>query len=105
MKSKLIVATAALFLAGAGVAAAQTVVITQEQQPVIQKYVVQQQVAPVEMPSDFDLVVGATVPDTIELHTLDAPDLQLDTQYDYVVVNGQTVLVDPSTRHVVQIIE
>jgi hypothetical protein len=105
MKSKLIAATAALLFAGAGIAGAQTVVITQEQQPVIQKYIVQQQVAPVEMPSGFELAVGATIPETVELHTLDVPDLQLQTQYDYVVVNGQTVLVDPNTRHVVQIIQ
>ena len=105
MKPKLIAATAALLFAGAGIAAAQTVIITQEQQPVIQRYVVEQQVAPIELPSDFDLVVGATVPETVELRTLEVPDLQMETQYDYVVVNGQTVLVDPGTRHVVQIIE
>lgn len=79
--------------------------ITQEQQPAIQEYVVQQQVARAELPSDFDLVVGAVIPETVELYPLDVPDLQLETQYDYVVVNGQTVLVDPNTRHVVQIIQ
>jgi hypothetical protein len=105
MKSRLIAASAAFLLAGAGIAAAQTVIITQEQQPVIQKYVIQQEVAPVELPSDFDLAVGATVPEAVELYPLDVPDLQLESQYEYVIVNGQTVLVDPNTRHVVQIIQ
>jgi hypothetical protein len=46
--------------------------------------------------------VGTVVPDTVEIHQLAVPDLQV--QYDYMVVNGQTVLVDPQTRKIVQII-
>lgn len=104
MKNAIIAAGAILLFAGAGIASAQqTVVITREQQPVIQRYVVEQHVAPAELPSNFDLAVGAQVPDTVELHTIQAPDV--DTQYEYMVINGQTVLVDPNTRHVVQIIQ
>lgn len=103
MKRFAFAAAAALIVTTAGTAVAQTVVITPEQQPVIQQYVVKQQVAPVQLPSDFDLIVGATLPSTVELHTIDVPDIQ--TQYEYVVVGQQTVLVDPQTRQVVQIIE
>lgn len=103
MKTAIIAATAALMMGGVGVASAQTVVITQEQRPVIQKYVVEQQVAPVQLPSDFELSVGATLPEAVEVHRLEIPDM--DNRYDYVVYDGRTVLVDPQTRHVVQIID
>ena len=91
------------FLASASVAAAQTVVIAPEQETVIREYVTTHQVEPIEVPSDVTVEVGATLPETIELHTLDAPDLEV--QYRYVVVDGQTVLVEPETREIVHIIE
>ncbi|TIT91141.1 MAG: DUF1236 domain-containing protein [Mesorhizobium sp.] len=40
-----------------------------------------------------------TVPDTVELQTVP------DVQYRYTIVNDHTVLVDPGTRRVVQVIE
>ena len=94
---------AGLSLIGAGAAIAQTVVIAPEQQTVIREYVTTHQVAPVELPSDFEVTVGATLPDTVEVHALDVPDL--DTKYSYVVVDGRTVVVQPDTRTVVQIID
>lgn len=103
MKRLVFAATSALFIAGTGVASAQTVVISEEQQPMVREYIVKQQVAPAEMPPDFELSVGATLPDTVELHTLEVPEVQ--TQYRYVVVDNRTVIVDPQTRQVVQIIE
>jgi hypothetical protein len=96
-------ATGLLLMTGAGAAIAQTVVIAPEQQTVIREYVTTHQVAPVQLPSDFQVTVGAALPDTVEVHALDVPDL--DTKYSYVVVDGRTVLVEPDTRKIVQIID
>lgn len=90
---------ATVILSGAGYAAAQTVVIQPEQETVIREYVKKQPAASVELPG-VQLNVGTVVPDTVELHTIDQPDIQ----YRYVVVDGQTVLVDPGTRKIVQVI-
>ncbi|WP_274425150.1 DUF1236 domain-containing protein [Chelativorans sp. YIM 93263] len=92
-----------VFLASASMAAAQEVVIQPEQETVIRDYVTTQQVAPSEVPADVTIEVGTTLPDTVELHPLEAPEL--DVQYRYVVVEDRTVLVDPDTREIVYIIE
>jgi hypothetical protein len=90
-----------LLLGGAGFAVAQDVVIAPEQETVIREYVTTQKVAPAEVPADVQITVGSTLPDTVELHTLDVPDVK----YSYVVVGGQTVLVEPDTRKIVHIIQ
>lgn len=89
-------------LASAAAASAQTVVISPDQQTVIHKYVIEHKVAPVEVPSDVTVSVGTALPDTIDLQQIDVPDVS--TEYQYVVVNGQTLVVDPQTRKIVQII-
>lgn len=96
-------ATAALLLAAGGVIAlADTIVITPEQQTVIREYVVQRQV-PAYVPADGVIVeVGSTLPEAVELHRIEAPGVQ--QVYSYVLVDGRTVLVDPATRRIVQII-
>jgi hypothetical protein len=102
MRTVFTAATAALFLLS-GVAYAQTtVVISPEQETVIREYVVQQQVQPMEPPADITIEVGATLPETVELHVLEAPDLEVE--YRYVVLDGRTVLVEPETRRIVHII-
>jgi hypothetical protein len=93
---------AGLLTAGTAYALADTVVIAPEQQRVIHEYVVRQDHAPVVLPSDTAVEVGTVVPEAVEIRQLDVPDMQV--QYDYMVVNGQTVLVDPQTRKIVQII-
>lgn len=90
-----------LLLGGAGFAVAQDVVIAPEQETVIREYVTANPVDAVELPADVQVTVGATLPDTVELHTLDVPDVK----YSYVVVGGQTVLVEPETRKIVHIIQ
>ena len=92
-----------LLLGGAGFAAADTVVITPEEQTVIRDYVVTQKVQPIDPPSGVQITVGSTLPDTVEVHALDVPKLK--TKYDYVVVGQQTVLVEPQTRKIVQVID
>jgi hypothetical protein len=90
-----------LLLGGAGFVVAQDVVIAPEQETVIREYVTTQSVAPAELPADVEVTVGATLPDTVELHTLDVPDVE----YSYVVAGGKTVLVEPDTRKIVHVIE
>jgi hypothetical protein len=104
MKSILIGAATGIALAiGSAAALAQTVVIAPEQETVIREYITTQQVQPVEIPADVEVTVGATLPETVEVHALEVPDLE--TQYSYIVVDGRTILVEPDTRKVVHIIE
>ena len=81
-------------------AMADTVVIAPEQETVIREYVTTHQVAPVEV-TDVDIAVGSTLPDTVELHAIDVPDVS----YRYVVVGGQTVLVDPDSRKIIHVLK
>jgi hypothetical protein len=104
MQAKFLVATASLaLLFGTSSALADSVVITKEQAPEIHQYIVKHHVEAVTPPSDFDVQVGTVVPDSIEIHELDVPSLP--KKYDYMVVNGQTVIVDPDTRKIVQVLE
>ena len=81
-------------------AMADSVVIAPEQETVIREYVTTHQVAPVEV-TDVDIAVGTTLPETVELHAIDVPDVS----YRYVVVGGQTVLVDPDSRKIVHVLK
>jgi len=103
MKFHLAAIAGLALLAGAGAAGAQTVVISPDQQTVIHKYVVQHEVAPVQLPSDVTISVGSTLPEGVDLQQIDVPDVT--TEYRYVVVDGQTLVVEPGTRKIVQIIQ
>lgn len=110
MKTILIYSVAGLaLLAGISTAVAdevivvpsqQEVIVTPEQQTVIREYVHKKPLASVSL-LGVELNVGSTVPDTVELQPIDVPEVQ----YRYVVVNDRTVLVDPGTRRIVQVIE
>ena len=54
--------TATILLAGTTFAAAQTVVVTPEQETIVREYVKTNPVV-VERPSNFELIVGAIIPD------------------------------------------
>lgn len=99
---------AAGLISGVGTFAAfaqDAVVITPEQDVVIREYVTKQPVAePVEKPSNFELVVGAIVPDIFKPGEL-ADNTVPDKKYQYVVVDGQTVLIEPETRKIVHIVK
>ncbi|MET3790811.1 DUF1236 domain-containing protein [Aquamicrobium terrae] len=96
-------------LAGLGVANAQdtvivpsqpseTIVIQPEQRTVIREYVTQNPVASVEI-LGLELNLGAKVPETVVLHEVPEVD------YRYAVVEGRTIVVDPATNEIVDIIE
>ncbi len=89
-----------LLLAGTGIAAAQDVVIAPEQQTVIREYVRSKPIASIDLPG-VELNIGSTLPDTVELHTIEAPDVA----YSYTVVGGRTYVVEPGTRKVVYVLD
>jgi hypothetical protein len=90
-----------LLLGGTAIAAADTVVVSPEESTVIHEYVTTQKVTPIEAPSGFSVSVGATVPDTVELHVVEAPKLK--KKYSYAVIGKQTVVVEPETRQIVEV--
>jgi len=92
----------ALLAATASAAFAQTVVLQPEQRVVIREYIVKQPPADVVLPDDFDFAVGTVVPDSVMVSPLDAPGIE--KRYDYMVVDGHDVLVDPETREIVEIL-
>jgi len=107
MRKTLLAATAAL-IALSGAAYAQTTVITQDPAVTgstttvlpgeVRTYVMEQEVPSVTY--DGTIAVGTTLPDTVEVHTIqDHPD------YAYTVVNNQRVIVNPQTRAVIQVLE
>ncbi|CAH2407610.1 DUF1236 domain-containing protein [Mesorhizobium ventifaucium] len=101
MKIHLVPAAAGLaLLAGVGVATADQVIITPEQQTVVREYVQRHPLASISI-LGVELNVGSTVPDTVELHPIEVPDVE----YRYVVVDDRTVLIDPGTRRIVQVID
>ncbi|TGQ66865.1 MAG: DUF1236 domain-containing protein [Mesorhizobium sp.] len=91
-------AAAFLLLAGVGAAAAEDIIIQPEQETVIREYVKKQPLASVKLPG-VELNLGTALPDTVELH--EVPNVK----YRYVVIDNQTVLVDPGTRKIVKVIQ
>ena len=84
--------SAIILLAGTVLAAAQTVVITPEQEVVVREDVKANPVV-VERPSNFELIVGAIVPDILKPGEL--AENTLPDRYQYVVVDGRTALIEP----------
>jgi hypothetical protein len=78
-----------------------TTTITTEQQSKVRAYVVKEKPASVKVTES--VAVGTALPSSVTLQTLPAEDGV--TQYRYAVVNDKTVLVEPSSRKIVQIIE
>lgn len=83
-----------------GAIAGGTLSAPQSQQ--VQQYVVTQRRPSVQVTEQ--VVVGGALPPTVELYAVPA-EAGIQTQYRYTVVNDRTVLVDPSTRRVIQVIE
>jgi hypothetical protein len=98
---KLRIAATGLFLAaGMSLAMAQTVVIEPEREVIIKEYVQKKPLASITLPG-VELNIGSTIPEEVELHAVEVPDVE----YQYVVVDNRTVLVEPGTRKVVHVIE
>ncbi len=116
MKTRLTLALSMLLACG-GIAAAQNtvvvpadttvvvpaepapgaVVIQPEQQTIIREYVHKNPAASINI-LGLELSLGTKVPETVELH--EVPNVS----YRYAVINGQTVLIDPQTHQIVQVL-
>jgi hypothetical protein len=76
--------------------------IEQEQLPAFREYVVRERIPNYSVPER--VVIGTVLPeDGVTFY--DVPQSYGTTTYRYTVVNGRTVLVEPRTRRIVQIIE
>jgi uncharacterized protein DUF1236 len=84
-------------------ALAQAVVIAPEQRQVIREYVVKEKVRPFQMQSR--VTVGATLPADVELAPVPETWGPTFRTYRYVYTGDNVVLVDPTSRRVVQIID
>lgn len=101
MKTPIKLIAAALVLAGGMQgASAQDVVISPAQETVIREYVRTKPIASIDLPG-VELNIGSQLPDTVELHRIEAPDVV----YSYTVVGGRTYVVEPGTRKIVTILE
>jgi hypothetical protein len=76
--------------------------IAVEQRPAFHQYIVRERVPTYTIPDR--VAVGAVLPeDGVTMY--DVPQTFGVTPYRYTVVNGQTLLVDPRSRRIVQVIE
>ncbi len=108
MLKSVAVASAALFISTA--AFAQSTVIVTEPQPApgavvvhemptqVRTYVMQQSVPSVNY--NGDVLVGRVLPQDVQVRTVDGYD-----DYGYTVVNERRVIVEPSTRRVIQVLD
>jgi Protein of unknown function (DUF1236) len=76
--------------------------IAVEQRPAFREYVVRERVPTYTVPDR--VIVGGVLPEA-GITYYDVPQTYGSTPYRYTVVNGQTVLVEPRTRRVVQVID
>jgi len=72
--------------------------VTPEQRTVVRQYVHKHPLASVSL-LGVELNVGSALPDTVELQQVP------DVQYRYAIVDNHTVLVDPRTRRIVEVIQ
>lgn len=101
MKRLLLATTALAFLAGPLMA--QSVVIAPEQRKVIKEYVVKEKVRPHKLQSRVS--VGATLPADVELAPVPSTWGPAFSSYRYVYTGDDVVLVDPSSRRVIEVID
>jgi len=82
---------------------AQAVVIAPEQRTVIRDYVVKEKIRPHKLQSR--VTVGATLPADVELAPVPQAWGPTFSSYRYVYTGDDVILVDPSSRRVVQVID
>ena len=76
--------------------------IAVDQRPAFREYVVREHVPTYTIPDR--VVVGAVLPEAGVTY-YDVPQTYGITPYRYTVVNGRTILVEPRSRRIVQVIE
>ena len=76
--------------------------IAVEQRPAFREYVVRERVPTYTIPDR--VIVGGVLPEA-GVTIYDVPQTFGATPYRYTVVNGRTILVEPRTRRIVQVVE
>jgi Protein of unknown function (DUF1236) len=104
MKREIIIGTTALSIFVGSQAFAQTAVlqISPEQRVIIREYVVREKVKPIVIK---DVTVGAALPSDVELIAVPSDWGPSFVSYRYVYSGNRVVLVEPSSRRVIQIID
>src|SRR6201996_8823725 len=87
---------------GPGVAVTESGGIAVDQRPAFREYVVRERIPNYTIPDR--VIVGGVLPETGVTY-YDVPQSYGVTPYRYTVVNGATVLVEPRSRRIVQVIE
>ena len=76
--------------------------IAVDQRPAFREYIVRERVPTYTIPDR--VVVGGVLPEAGVTY-YDVPQTYGVTPYRYTVVNGQTVLVEPRSRRIIQVVE
>jgi Protein of unknown function (DUF1236) len=76
--------------------------IAVDQRPAFREYIVRERVPSYTIPDR--VIVGGVLPET-GVDYYDVPQTFGATPYRYTVVNGSTVLVEPRSRRIVQVVE
>jgi len=79
------------------------VTIAPEVRTKVREFVTTENVRSVDAPSGVTVSVGSTLPETVELRSF--PSSVGVTQYRYTRIGDRTVLVDPGSRRIIQVIE
>ena len=117
MRTRIVMASAAAaFLASVAGAPAQTATTQQqtttttttttvqpEVRTKVRQYVTTSKPKSVTAPSGFNVSVGATLPEAIEVQSFPS-DVGV-TNYRYTVIGDRTVLVEPGSRRIIEVIE
>ncbi len=87
---------------GGATATTGAVTIQPEVRTKVREYVTTNKARSVAVPSGFTVSTGAVLPEAVEIQSF--PSTVGVTQYRYAVVGDQTVLVDPGSRRIVEVI-
>ena len=87
---------------GGAAATTGAVTIQPEVRTKVREYVTTNKAKSVAVPSGFTVSTGAVLPESVEIQSF--PSTVGVTQYRYVVLGDQTVLVDPGSRRIVEVI-
>jgi hypothetical protein len=87
---------------GGSVVTNDDVGIAVDQRPAFREYIIRERVPNYTIPDR--VIVGGVLPETGVTY-YDVPQTFGVTPYRYTVVNGQTVLVEPRSRRIVQVVE
>jgi hypothetical protein len=87
---------------GGGVVVDDDFGIAVDRRPAFREYIVRERVPSYSIPER--VIIGGVLPETGVTY-YDVPQSFGVTPYRYTVVNGQTVLVEPRTRRIVQVID